>query len=238
LRGLDELALATYALLGENQGSGGYFGHVRNNRTIAGVARGHIGSFADQVDPLYALAKFAQIFQLPSALAKAQTCADRICRAQGSLGQWWWHYNSRTGGVFEHYPVYAVHQHGMAPMALYALAEATQIDFSEPIYRGLQWIAGANELGVDMRAPSANVVWRCIYDSNRQRKRFLNVANYLGFRCGQPVGHHMINFECRPYELGWLLYAFADHCNDIAGTSAVPRIGDYSCVGPDHGGVC
>jgi len=75
-----------------------------------------------------------------------RTCAEAICRMQGPSGQWWWHYDARNGRIFERYPVYAVHQDGMAPMALFALGEVARLDFSEPIYKGLAWISGNNEL--------------------------------------------------------------------------------------------
>jgi hypothetical protein len=213
LPSLSKLALETYRLLMENQGARGPFGHLFRNGTLAGVARGHIGSFADQVYPIYALAKFAESFQVHAALAPAQKCADAICRGQGALGQWWWHYHSQTGRVLEHYPVYAVHQHGMAPMALFALTEATQIDFSEPVYRGLRWLAGENELTVDLRVASAGLVWRSMYHRSKARKYFGNALTFLGFAGNEPAGDLKINCECRPYELGWLLYAFASRAS-------------------------
>ena len=47
----------------------------------------------------------------------ASACAKHMCELQGPQGQWWWHFDIRTGRVVEHYPVYAVHQDSMAPMA-------------------------------------------------------------------------------------------------------------------------
>lgn len=206
---LGELAVRTYRLLKENQGAGGPFGHVFRDRILTGVLRARIGSFADQVYPIYALAKFGSVFQVPSVLGAAQKCADAICRLQGDLGQWWWHYHSQTGRVLEHYPVYAVHQHGMAPMALFALTEATQIDFSEPIYKGLRWIAGNNELAADLRVVSSGLIWRSIYHRRTHRKYFRSALRFLGLAGSESADDLKIRFECRPYELGWLLYAFA-----------------------------
>ncbi len=85
--------------------------------------RAHVGSFADQVYPIQALARLHGSAADPEALAVANAVAKVICDAQGPAGQWWWHYDSRTGGVVEGYPVYTVHQHAMAPMALLDLAE-------------------------------------------------------------------------------------------------------------------
>ena len=48
-------------------------------------------------------------------------------------------------------------------MALYALSEATGRDFSQEIFTGLDWIAGRNELHLDMRDEASSVVWRCLY---------------------------------------------------------------------------
>jgi len=209
LPGLGDLALQTCQMLMENQGPRGPFGHTGRTATLAGVVRGKIGSFADQVYPIYALAQFARVFGAPRALIAAQRCADAICRAQGALGQWWWHYHSQTGRVLEDYPVYSVHQHGMAPMALFTLAEAAQVDFSEPVYKGLQWIAGENELAIDLRVGATGIVWRSIHRRSRYGSYLENAIRVIGFSEDRALADLVLNCECRPYELGWLLYAFA-----------------------------
>jgi hypothetical protein len=111
--------------------------------------------------------------------------------------------------VAETFPVFSVHQHAMGPMALIALGEAIQSDFSPWIFKGLQWIDN-NELGIDMRDDSANVVWRCI--GRNQPTRIWNLAiNTLTGREDRESRNGLRPlYECRPYELGWLLYAFAN----------------------------
>ena len=208
---LQDLAVRTYAILKRNQGPGGCFGHLAVNGTLSGWLRGRIGSFADQVYPIYALSIYAQAEPeyARSALAQARSCADAICRVQGALGQWWWHYDSVTGRVAEHYPVYSVHQEGMAPMALFALAEASGADYSAPVYKGLQWIAGQNEAGCDLRHESG-VVWRCLRYTSRRKVYLDRGSAFLGLGQKQAGGAELaVLRECRPYELGWLLYAFA-----------------------------
>ena len=205
-----KLATKTYQVLEKNQGESGIFGHLGTKRTLPGFFRGRIGSFADQVYPIYALARFAQAFEVPTALVRARNCADAIIKAQGPLGQWWWHYDSSTGKVLQRYPVYAVHQDGMAPMALFALGEATQSDFTEAIYRGLAWINGNNELKCDLRDTSSAVIWRSIYRPKSWKKYFGEIREFA--RPGRPSGAMndlKVLFECRPYHLGWLLYALA-----------------------------
>lgn len=205
-----DLAVTIYRLLQQNQGDSGLFGHQAQTGTLSGRIRGHIGSFADQVYPIYALAKVAQAYGLQEALDTAQKCAGAICRAQGPLGQWWWHYNAVSGTLAERYPVYSVHQDGMAPMALFALADETRLDFTEPIYKGLQWIGGYNEAQSELRNVNERVIWRSVYQSSRygvwrDRLRYSVGAG----RCTDATDKLRTLRECRPYHLGWLLYAFA-----------------------------
>ena len=152
--------------MAENRGQHGLFGHKGRKNSLSGRLRGHIGSFADQVYPIYAMSKFAKTFHLEEPLGSALTCATAICRAQGKSGQWWWLYDSRSARVSSRYPVYSVHQYGMAPMCLFAVEDATGQSFREPIYKGLRWIYGDNELSVDMRDATETLIWRCILPGN------------------------------------------------------------------------
>src|SRR6202012_5256035 len=138
----------------------GIFGHLAARQSLAATLRGKIGSFADQVYPIYALAQFAKINYRREPLARALDCARTIGEHQGPNGEWWWHYDSASGKLAETYPVYSVHQHGMAPLSLLALAEVSGEDFSAPIRPGLDWIAGNNDLHFDLRSPADGVVWR------------------------------------------------------------------------------
>ncbi|MGH9717546.1 MAG: hypothetical protein ACRD4R_12585 [Candidatus Acidiferrales bacterium] len=207
-----DLASEIYRRIRKNQGGQGFFGHLASNEGIAGVMRSDIGSFADQVYPIYAFAKFSQAYGDGKPAKQALDCALNLCEAQGSLGQWWWHYDSSNGQVAERFPVFSVHQHGMAPMALYALGEAIQSDFSPWIYKGLKWIDD-NELGIDMQDDAVNVVWRCI--ERTPPRRYWNAVVNLATRREDRETREGLRtlFECRPYELGWLLYAFANFEN-------------------------
>ncbi len=208
-----ELASDIYRRIRRNQGDQGFFGHLATNEGVAGVMRGDIGSFADQVYPIYAMSKFALAYREDRAAKTALDCALNLCEAQGSLGQWWWHYDRSNGQVAERFPVFSVHQHAMGPMALYALGEAVQSDFSPWIYKGLQWLDD-NELGINMQDDTANVVWRCIErtPSSRYWNAMINLATRREDRESREGLRPL--FECRPYELGWLLYAFANFENE------------------------
>ena len=203
---LEDLAKQTFDLLIQNQGKNGYFSHLAYTRSLQAGVRGWMGSFADQVYPIYGMTQFYNAFGDSKALEPARLCGMAICEAQGSLGQWWWHYDARNGTVFEKYPVFSVHQHGMAPMTLLPLGKALGESFDQWIYKGLEWIDRRNELSVNMEDSSANVIRRCIRQSRLHR---LSSA-LLGERGNDhPKGLSVLH-ECRPYELGWLLYGLAE----------------------------
>ena len=215
--GLKELSFETYQTVKSNYGGKGIFGH-QNETTLSGFIKGRIGSFADQVYPIYAFSRFSQAYNNNEASRIAQDCAEKICSHQGPFGQWWWHYDSMTGRVTGRYPVYSVHQDGMAPMALFAVGEISGNDYRKQIYKGLEWITGQNELGTSMVDNTRNVIWRSFH-----RKRFKRYADeLLSFaRLSDNKKQYkdlIVLYESRPYHPGWLLYAFSDPINTDKGT--------------------
>lgn len=178
----------------------------------AGWYRAHVGSFADQVYPIQALARLHGSADDPAALAAATAVAAGICAVQGDAGQWWWHYDSRTGGVVEGYPVYSVHQHSMAPMALLDLADAGGPYHLDEICRGLRWLVNRPETCEEMVLGEPGITWRKVGRTDpRKMVRGLRAAATrirTGTRLSAleqlfPPG--AVDHECRPYELGWLL---------------------------------
>jgi hypothetical protein len=177
--------------------------------------RAHVGSFADQIYPVQALARLHASADDPAALDAAEQVARVICRAQGPAGQWWWHYDARTGRVVEGYPVYSVHQHAMAPMGLFDLAEAGGEAHLGEICQGLRWLAGRPETAEPLIAADRPVIWRKV-GRNDPRKLVRGMAaarsavlpgtSMPGVGLLFPAG--TVDYECRPYELGWLLYAW------------------------------
>jgi hypothetical protein len=180
--------------------------------------RAHVACFADQVYPIYALARYFEASGHARALAAARACGERICAALGTAGQWWWHYDVRTGAVLEPYPVYAVHQDAMAPLALFALAEAGGPRLYTEIDRGLGWLEAAPELGgtslVDERR---GVIWRKVArrEPGKLSRSVQAAASRVHPTLRAPVGWALrpgrIDYETRPYHLGWLLFAWPTH---------------------------
>lgn len=192
----------------ENYGGKGIFGH-QSRRTLGGFLAGRIGTFADQVYPMYALAKYGRACRNEEAQQTALECARTVCMLQGALGQWWWHYDQVTGKRIGKYPVYSVHQYGMAPMALAAVSAATGADFSPSIYKGLDWLSENNELRTSLIDRQVGTIWRCMYKIDLYA-RLEEAAAIAGLPFFEPGSSTLkILHESRPYCFGWLLYALA-----------------------------
>jgi len=204
---------ASKRLLGA-QGARGIFPHWLPAQSQSRWRR-HIGSFADQVYPIQALARFFTLTGDQRALDASEATAQRICDLQGPAGQWWWHYDVRTGDVVEGFPVYSVHQHAMAPMVLFDLAEAGGTDHTSEIVSGLRWIETHPEVVEELVSERLGVIWRKVgrREPRKAARGLAAIATSLkpGLRIPgldwvlPPV---RVDYECRPYELGWLLYAW------------------------------
>jgi len=191
----------------------GIFPHVVGG---AGGLRSHVACFADLVYPIQALAFHAQATGNKESLAAAERCAEQICSVQGAAGQWWWHYDLRTGRVLEPYPVYAVHQDGMGPMALFALREAGGRDFGAGGRRGLDWLESSPELrGGSLVDSDAGIIWRKV--ARREPGKLSRSLQALASRVTPTLRvpgldaafpPRDVDWESRPYHMGWLLHAF------------------------------
>jgi hypothetical protein len=189
------------------------FGHIAGGSS----ARSHVACFADQVYPIFALSRYAAKYGDHTALDAAARCGRRICALQGADGQWWWHYDHRTGDIIERYPVYAIHQDAMAPMALRALQDAGGEPFDAAIAKGVQWLETCPELhGGSLVDDEAQMLWRKV-----ARREPMKATRYVQAACtklhprlrapGVDVIFPavVVDFEDRPYHWGWFLYAWA-----------------------------
>jgi hypothetical protein len=177
--------------------------------------RGHIACFADQVYPIQALARYGDTFRRDEAIEAANGCAAQICKVMGRAGQWWWHYDARTGDVVEGYPVYSVHQDAMAPMALLDLQEAGGDAHADAVRLGLSWMVEAPEIGRSLLDESLGVIWRKVGRTDARklvrasRAVLSRMHPRLRFRALDTVYQaKRVDYECRPYHLGWILYAW------------------------------
>jgi hypothetical protein len=190
---------------------GALFSHEVGGSGLVPGYRAHVGCFADQVYPIQALARAGD----DEALKIADAAAARICDVQGEGGQWWWHYDARTGGVVEGFPVYSVHQHAMAPMALLDLADAGGTSHVDAILRGLRWMTDPAETDVPLILDELGVTWRKV--ARQDPKKAVRGVRAMTTRMrpdwrltslDRVFPPAAIDRECRPYELGWLLFTW------------------------------
>jgi hypothetical protein len=201
-------ASALYEIIRNNYRGRGIFSHGHGRNPVESL-RCRMGSFADQVYPAYAFAAYSSAFDIAEACEIALACARKLCQLQGDQGQWWWHYDSKKGAVLGRYPVFSVHQEGMAPMMLSKVGKLANTDFSENIFRGLRWNTGKNEIRMNMVDTQNSIIWRCLYRP-AILERVEELLGLAGFRCNAHKKPALkVLHEGRPYCLGWLLYAFA-----------------------------
>jgi hypothetical protein len=149
----------------------------------------------------------------------ARATGERLLSHQHPLGQWGWHYNARTGALVDLYPVYSVHQDGMAPLALLPLERALGVCATPAVARGVDWLFGRNELGEQLVDDERGVIWRSI----RRRKQVrpvvypLKAASLLRITRWLDLGARVapeswleVDRECRPYHLGFCLQGLAE----------------------------
>jgi hypothetical protein len=212
-RGTEEaFEAAIDALIGRFEAGTGTFRHADADSPWKLRARRWVATFADQVYPVQALALAAIASGHARALDVASVAAGRMVDRQGARGQWWWHHDPRDGRVSGAYPVYSVHQHGMAPMALRTLAIAGGPGFGRAIEASRSWLSD-NELGVDLVDRDAGTIWRSIErDEGRPRRLARHAWTLMGSRDDRPgttPPNLRVNHETRPYEWGWCLFAKA-----------------------------
>ena len=178
--------------------------------------RGHVACFADLVYPIQALSQYYRAMQDPAARDAARACARQMCALQGPHGQWWWHYDVRTGRVIEKYPVYAVHQDGMGPMALYALQAACGDAHPQAIGRSVDWLMQAPELNGSLVDRAANVIWRKVArrEPGKLSRSLQAMTSRVHPRLRFPGSSVLfpptaIDYESRPYHMAWILYAWS-----------------------------
>jgi hypothetical protein len=194
-------------------------GQLFNHRATGRFFERTQSLFSTQIYWVYALSTFGRIFKNEAAIDMARQCAHRLIGLCDPRGGWPWRYDAPNGQVTERYPVYAVHQDAMAPMALRALTAACGEDFERTIEHSLSWL-WHSELG-SVVDHEEQVIYRAVrrrYPLNRAAFRLGWGLAYFGRQSplvDRPVGLRM-NRTCRPYHLGWVLHAWLHPWADLA----------------------
>jgi hypothetical protein len=171
-------------------------------------------SFAASCYMAYAFLRLARETESEWANTVGLRIARAIVQLQGRHGQWAWFYHVPSGKVADYYPVYSVHQHAMAPLFLLEAIDHGYVEFREPLLKGFRWVLGHNELERSMTDNSHHVIWRSVVRREPLGRlgRYSRIigTNYGGLRARiQRREALQVNKECRSYELGWALFAFA-----------------------------
>jgi hypothetical protein len=222
-RGASDEALARRIadrLMGSFRDASGLFPHHPSG-AFPSRLRAHVCCYADLVYPIQALSYYYRATGNERAIGMARQCGGRMCDLQGPQGQWWWHYEIRTGRVLERYPVYAVHQDGMGPMALFALRDAGGDDFAEAIERGVRWLYEPVEVESSLIDREAQVIWRKVArrEPNKLSRRLQAAASCVHPALRAPGVNVLfppreVDYESRPYHMGWILHAWVGKKND------------------------
>ena len=201
-------------LMGSFKSESGLFPHSPSRKSLS-LLRDHVCCFADLVYPIQALSYYYLATGDSRAAGIACSCAERMCQLQGLQGQWWWHFDVRTGCVLERFPVYSVHQDSMAPMALFALARACGRSYVTSIEKGLCWLMNPHEIDNSLVDMKRNVIWRKV--ARREPVKLVRGLQAVLSRVHSsirmpgvdiifPPGS--IDYESRPYHMGWILHAW------------------------------
>lgn len=182
-----------------------------------GRGRHSFSSFAVPVYVNLALAEFSKAYKNQRAADAAKKGIQAMLALQHpQTAGWAWFHNVETGSIMDWYEFYSVHQDSMGPMALLRGMELDVPEARAALVKGFQWIFGENEL----KAPTVDREGKIIYRSFRRK----NTVGERPARLLRAYWHHFmnssaepahpsrleINPECRSYELGWVLWTFAN----------------------------
>jgi hypothetical protein len=172
------------------------------------------GSFATQTYLTLACYAYGEFANNASAIEMANVAARKLIARQGPNGEWPWFFHVPSATVVDFYEIYSVHQYGMAPAFLEYAERHGVTEARGALIKGFGWVLGENSLRRPMLIPKLHLSIR-----SQVRKGELHTK---AFRIGRAVcngllhrasglidpGSVELRFECRSYELGWILWSF------------------------------
>ena len=163
---------------------------------------------------LKALYEYGKAFDDDSSLTLFKKGVRTIVAHQGPQGEWAWFYDAERGRVVDWYEVYSVHQEAMAMLFLLPALDLGMLEVRGAIEKSLAWLFGSNELGTPIMIDEPFFSYRSIRRrGHSQRLKRLSRAYWLTTtrREARPASRAEleINSECRSYEMGWTVYAWA-----------------------------
>lgn len=138
----------------------------------------------------------------------------RVIRLQGPQGEWGWFYDTSKARVTDWYQIYSVHQASMSMLFLLPALNEEIPGVDEAIRKSYRWLFGQNRLSSSMITMTPFFIYRSMQRNSRIEKglrvakSLLVTTSLIKANLGNRSGVD-INKECRSYEMGWLLYAWA-----------------------------
>ena len=196
-------------LLSNRSAPRGLFYHLGNGM------RRRFPNFASQIYAIHAFSRRARFAGDKRSGERAIVATQRLSKLQRTNGGWPWIYDADRGEVVEPFEIYSVHQDAMAPMAFHELSAATGHDSKKIVNRGLKWLYGENELGINMIDGSDGLIYRSIRRKSIQARvslygrTLMSLTGVSLHREPRPPSLE-INPTSRPYHLGWVLEAWCE----------------------------
>jgi hypothetical protein len=178
-------------------------------------------SFGGVVYFLRALHEYAEWAQDAYAARLFRFGVGRVQSIQGSRGEWPWLIDVRAVTPIDVYPVYSVHQDSMAMLFLLPALDLGLPDVRESIERSYRWVLGDNEIAMPMIVDEPFFRYRSLerrgplQRPRRALRSLPGVVRVSRRRASQTHGVR-INRECRSYEMGWVVFAWADRRATLA----------------------
>jgi hypothetical protein len=176
--------------------------------------RRRFATFATGVYLTLACFQYGEFFEHEPSIKRALQCVQSLQKCQGSRGEWPWFYDVPSGKVLDIYPIFSVHQDGMAPAYLHHAVTHGHPGARESMLSSFYWILGDNQLGCSMLAKEEGMIYRSQARSQRfqrERRAMRAVINCAFNQDATPVDPKNLSVtpECRSYHLGWVLWSFA-----------------------------
>ena len=171
---------------------------------------------------------YASAFGSSEASELFEGGVDKIISLQGQNGEWAWFYDAVTGNVVDWYEVYSVHQEAMAMLFLLPAHDRDFAKTEGAINKSVNWLFGDNELHAQIMVDEPFFSFRSIRRRGtlQREKRILRAfGNAILGRSAAPAAASdlEINTECRSYEMGWTVYAWAGR-DDFQDFTSLRRI--------------
>ena len=164
---------------------------------------------------LKAMAEYSQAFSDRYAETLFKEGVRLVIDFQGKQGEWAWFYNANKSRILDWYEVYSVHQAAMAMLFLLPAVDMGVVEARDAVINSYRWLFGENELNAPMITDNPYFSYRSIRrkESYSREKRYARsvLSTLTGTSAKRIAASELeINTECRSYETGWTLYAWAD----------------------------